>query len=144
MVDGNKGKIMYYCKIKRGVVFTPSTTTIEWNDDRLKNYREYSANLSDKSKELSFNDDGIPIIKTLILDENGERYLIYKEDGTPDLELIEHQRIANELSTKIQEAKAYLNSTDWYYARKAETGEDVPAEVVEKRLASRKLIQEAK
>lgn len=45
---------------------------------------------------------------------------------------------------KIQEAQAYLNSTDWYYARKAETGEDVPVEVVEKRLASRKFIQDNK
>lgn len=49
-----------------------------------------------------------------------------------------------ELQVKLQETKAYLNSTDWYYARKAETGEDVPVEVVEKRLASRKFIQDNK
>ena len=48
------------------------------------------------------------------------------------------------LEQKIAEAQAYLNSTDWYYARKAETGEDVPVEVVEKRLASRKFIQDNK
>ena len=39
-----------------------------------------------------------------------------------------------------QEPLGYLSSTDWYYARKMETGQEVPAEVVEKRMASRALI----
>lgn len=38
------------------------------------------------------------------------------------------------------EALAYLASTDWYYARKAETGEEVPADVVQKRLEARALL----
>lgn len=42
---------------------------------------------------------------------------------------------------KLAKAKAYLASTDWYYARKAETGEDVPAEVVTKRIAARDYIR---
>ena len=73
-------------------------------------------------------------------------FIKYKvgEEPTELLEALKQEEIEQELQGKLQEAQAYLNSTDWYYARKAETGEDVPAEVVEKRLASRKLIQEAK
>lgn len=80
---------------------------------------------------------------------NGNReYELIKqwlEDGnTPEPEFTEEELAQQELQVKLQEAQAYLNSTDWYYARKAETGEDVPVEVVEKRLASRKLIQDNK
>jgi hypothetical protein len=35
------------------------------------------------------------------------------------------------------EATAYLNSTDWYVIRKAETGEAIPADVVSARQAAR-------
>ena len=74
-----------------------------------------------------------------------EAYKLWLAEGnTPEPEFTEEELAQQELQVKLQEAQAYLNNTDWYYARKAETGEDVPAEVVEKRLASRKLIQEAK
>lgn len=45
------------------------------------------------------------------------------------------------LDYKIGEAKSYLASTDFYYARKMEIGEDVPADVVIKRVEARKLIR---
>lgn len=35
------------------------------------------------------------------------------------------------------EALAYLNSTDWYYARLAETGKAVPQDVLDKRSTAR-------
>ena len=38
---------------------------------------------------------------------------------------------------EISEAKEYLASTDWYFARLAETGEEVPSEVLIKRGESR-------
>lgn len=41
---------------------------------------------------------------------------------------------------KVAEAKSYLANTDWYYARKMETGEEVPAEVVAKRLEAREAV----
>jgi hypothetical protein len=37
--------------------------------------------------------------------------------------------------------KDYLTSTDWYYARKAETGEEVPTDVVIKRKEAREFIR---
>jgi hypothetical protein len=42
---------------------------------------------------------------------------------------------------KVQELKAYLASTDWYYARQMETGEAVPEEIKTKRLEARETIR---
>lgn len=47
----------------------------------------------------------------------------------------------NSIQKKLARAKSYLAETDWYYARKAETGEDVPADVVPKRIAARDYIR---
>lgn len=41
----------------------------------------------------------------------------------------------------LSEARAYLNSTDWYLARKIETDEPVPEEVAQKRAKARALLQ---
>lgn len=48
-----------------------------------------------------------------------------------------------ERQLQISEWKSYLYSTDWYYARLAETGEEVPADVVEKRIQTRELLKTA-
>ena len=80
-------------------------------------------------------------------DGNREYELIKQwiaEGNEPEPEFTEEELAQQELQVKLQEAQVYLNNTDWYYARKAETGEDVPVEVVEKRLASRKFIQDNK
>lgn len=50
--------------------------------------------------------------------------------------------IIPEPDPKIQEYLSYLTSTDWYYARLAETGQPVPLDVVTKRLAARGYINE--
>lgn len=36
-----------------------------------------------------------------------------------------------------QEARSYLAYTDWYVVRKQETGEEIPAEILEARQAAR-------
>lgn len=41
---------------------------------------------------------------------------------------------------RIEVAQQYLKNTDWYYARKIETGEEVPADVVANRIAARKYL----
>lgn len=56
----------------------------------------------------------------------------------------EEEIAQQELQVKLQEAQAYLNSTDWYYARKAETGEEVPVEIVAKRVEAREFIRNNK
>lgn len=45
------------------------------------------------------------------------------------------------LFIKKENSKQYLKDTDWYYARKAETSEEVPEEVIAKRVEARELIR---
>ena len=46
-----------------------------------------------------------------------------------------------EKDRQIADAFAYLGDTDFYYARKMEINEEVPADVVAKRIEARKLIR---
>lgn len=48
---------------------------------------------------------------------------------------------ANTIEQQQSEARAYLNSTDWYFARLTETGQPVPADVLNRRTAARSLLQ---
>ena len=41
---------------------------------------------------------------------------------------------------KQAEARAYLNSTDWYVARKAETGAEIPADIAKARQEAREAL----
>jgi hypothetical protein len=45
-----------------------------------------------------------------------------------------------ELNDQRYKAREYLTSTDWYAARRAETGTAIPAEVLEKRQQARALL----
>lgn len=49
--------------------------------------------------------------------------------------------LKSETSRNVAEAYKYLRETDFYYVRKMEINEDVPDEVVSKRVAARKLIR---
>lgn len=44
------------------------------------------------------------------------------------------------IQKKAEEFKKFLNSTDWYYARKMEIGKEVPADVVAKRIEAREYL----
>lgn len=43
-------------------------------------------------------------------------------------------------SVAVEAAQRYLQETDWYVTRKAETGKEIPAEVTEKRTSARTLL----
>jgi hypothetical protein len=53
--------------------------------------------------------------------------------------MVDNDKLMEE--NKITEARSYLASTDWYYARLAETGEVVPEDVKSKRLKARELLR---
>jgi hypothetical protein len=55
---------------------------------------------------------------------------------------LEQEALDAENAQKVSEAKSYLASSDFYYARKLETGEEVPPGVVEKRKQYRLYIRE--
>lgn len=73
-------------------------------------------------------------------------FIEYKvgEEPIELLQALEQDIAEQELQVKLDEAQAYLNSTDWYYARKAETGEEVPVEIVVKRVEAREFIRNNK
>lgn len=60
------------------------------------------------------------------------------------VEILQAEQAQQELQTKLAEAQAYLTSADWYFARLADTGEEVPEEVKAKRAEARTFIQENK
>lgn len=60
------------------------------------------------------------------------------------LEILQIEQAQIKLQTKLSEAQSYLTSTDWYFARLADTGEEVPEEVKVKRAEARTFIQENK
>ena len=81
-------------------------------------------------------------MKTVSINVITGEQTITERELTPEEILAQEAAIAKaETDRKVQEYKAYLNSTDFYYARKAETGEEVPADVVTKRLEAREFIR---
>lgn len=90
---------IFYCTKKRGMTSTESDTTIAWKDERLNDYHFYSKNIKDKSLDIDYDENGMPILKKFTLNESGNRYFIYKnikdENGAllPDLEKIEEEKI---------------------------------------------------
>lgn len=63
------------------------------------------------------------------------------EGNTPEPEFTEEELTQQEIQKKLQEAKVYLDATDFYYPRFLETGESVPEEVVLKRTEAREFIR---
>lgn len=56
------------------------------------------------------------------------------------IEINEEEIAKQELQAKINEAKEYLASTDWYVTRFTETGKEIPEEVKIKREEARAII----
>lgn len=65
--------------------------------------------------------------KVISSDDNGYPILVDPVGPTPE-------QIQSQINA---EARSYLASTDWYVIRKLETGEDIPEEILEERVAAR-------
>lgn len=70
--------------------------------------------------------------KVIVADDRGFPRLADKQPLTPE----EQQKKTN------REKKNYLASTDWYIVRRAETGEEIPQDVLDARAAARLSIVE--
>jgi hypothetical protein len=70
--------------------------------------------------------------KRIVADENGRPVLADPPEPTPE----EIQ------AAKNAEARAYLSSTDWYVVRFAETGTEIPEDILAARQAARDSIVE--
>ena len=91
------------------------------------------------------------------INKNGELFA-FEKDGSQDFLITEDMKqisleeieainqtkedeFKQSLEYKINEAKVYLSSTDFYYSRFLETGEAVPEDVVLKRTEAREFIR---
>jgi hypothetical protein len=139
-------KTIYYNKQTTQITQTQSEDTIPMTDELMADYRYYASNQQDKSLELIQEVGQVPYLVKYKLDEDGNRYSHYldevDEDGykLPDMEAIElakQEALDNEAK---QEAQKYLNDTDWYVTRQAETGVEIPQEVLDKRAECREIL----
>lgn len=101
------------------------------------------------------------IINTVKLQENG--YLVNNSISIPKVEGNRHYKLVKqwisegntpepqftptELKQQVQnktnqEAKTYLDSTDWYVTRLTETGKDIPQDILDDREKARQNIKE--
>lgn len=99
----------YYDKITHNMVFEPSDTTIPW-ESLPQDFLDYANNLQDKSYEVSYDEEGMPIIKRLELDEEGNRYSHYLENGKPDLVAIEEE-LRTKFENEFRQSRDNLLST---------------------------------
>ena len=78
-----------------------------------------------------------------------EREAYYEQNGVypiEDSDIPEAERMTPPTAKQIKEgeanqlklnAKKYLKDTDWYVSRKAETGKDIPSDILDKRAQAR-------
>lgn len=108
----------YYDLRTRTETHVKSDTTVESTNARVS---EFFKPL-EEGYELTFDEDSYPLITKKI------------EKTADEIEALN-------VLVKIAEYKAYLVSTDWYMARKVETGEEIPEDVAIKRTEAREFIR---
>lgn len=92
------------------------------------------------------NGDNIPETAVKITEEQYNKLL--NNQGKKALvngKVVSKEKLASEeelLESKVLKARDYLNSTDWYFIRKTETGQEVPEGVLSERDISRKIISD--
>lgn len=79
--------------------------------------------------------------KELIAGQAAGQEIVADQRGFPRLQ--DHVATEEEINrARNNKARAYLNSTDWYVVRKAETGEEIPQAVLDARAAARASVVE--
>ncbi|MCC3698786.1 hypothetical protein LLE79_00155 [Staphylococcus epidermidis] len=56
------------------------------------------------------------------------------------MDFSQSKKTFTEQDKKAQEAREYLQQTDWLVVRKLETGKEIPADIAERRAEARSLI----
>ena len=87
---------------------------------------EKQAEIADLKTQLAAagGDEIRRLEKRIVADENGRPMLADPEPTDPQIQI-------------NAEARAYLDSTDWYVIRQQETGQEIPAEILTKRQEAR-------
>jgi hypothetical protein len=82
--------------------------------------------------------DGSVVYEAVNIDELNQ--LGTAADTLAPIEFTPEQLAETLLNQQKNQAREYLNSTDWYAARLAETGTVIPADVLEQRQAARAIL----
>ena len=80
--------------------------------------------------------------RALLEGQSQGKVITYDESGKPFLTDPRQPTAEEILAQRKAVAKSYLDSTDWYFARLAETGIAVPEEVLSKRSEARTTMNE--
>lgn len=93
--------------------------------------------IADTQEEL----ENLPCVALDKIEETSDEYVLHNGEYLlkSEAEVLQNQE---EIEKQIEELQQYLNDTDWYVARKAETGKEIPLEIVEKRQEARNTISE--
>lgn len=85
--------------------------------------------------------ENLPCVVLDKIEETSDEYVLHNGEYVlkSDAESLQHQE---EIGKQIEELQKYLDETDWYVTRKAETGKEIPLEIVEKRQEARNTISE--
>lgn len=126
-------------RFKSDFIFCEINSITRWIEKEPFKGRE---KLKDWSKVESFIDEA-----KVILNKKANKPNTYSIWDETTQDWIKDETLKKEFENKeklqeINSLKEYLKDTDFYYVRLAETGEVVPANVVEKRLETRAKIRE--
>lgn len=85
--------------------------------------------------------ENLPCVTLDKIEETSNEYILHNGEYIlkSEAEILQNQE---EIEKQIEELQKYLDETDWYVARKAETGKEIPLEIVEKRQEARNTISE--
>ena len=83
--------------------------------------------------------ENIPCVTLDRIEETGVEYVLHNGEYKPKSD-VDAELAREAVEAKISELQSYLDSTDWYITRHAETGTPIPAEVTEARDFARKEI----
>lgn len=82
--------------------------------------------------------DGSTVYEAVNIDELNQ--LGAEAQSLPPIEFTAEQIAEAVLNQQKNQARDYLNSTDWYAARLAETGQPIPEDVLAQRQTARQLL----
>lgn len=124
----------------------PGADYFVWDDNKRKWVEDpilKKKSFKPDDNTLSWNDEAgdwveDPILKKK-LNKPEEPYFVWDKKRN-DWSIDKSIKAKYDIIVGVNDARSYLLSTDFYYARKLETGKDVPKDVVSKRITSREYI----
>lgn len=111
----------------------------KWNDAE---HKSFDVIIRDEDNEF-LDGDQFPFTSIVpITNESQVAAYVREVYDAGEIEVAEYEAPAPSVRDEIAELEKYLTSTDWYAIRYAETGEEIPTEILAARSAARIKISE--